>query len=84
MRWLSFLARVQETLGPHYMGAAPSGFRYLRGSGSRGVMAARYGDLRVVVNLSDAPYQDGAVTVGAHDFDARAGTVEMRMPPGMP
>ena len=84
MRWLTFLARVQETLGPHFMGVAPSGFRYLRGSGSRGVMAARYGDLRVVVNLSDTPYQDGAVTVGAHDFDARAGTVEMKMPTGMP
>ena len=84
MRWLSFLARVQGTLGPHYAGAPLNEFRYLRGSGSRGVMQAEYGDMRVIVNLSDTAYQNGAATVAAHDFSAHAGDVTMAMPAGFP
>lgn len=84
MRWLGFLVRVQETLGPHYMGAPLSTFRYLRGSGSRGVVEAVYGDMHVLVNLTDQPYGGGAAAIPTHSFSARVGTVKMTLPPGLP
>ncbi len=70
MAWLNRLAGLQRTLGPDYMGAPLKTFRYLSGSGSRGVLEAVYGDMRVVGNLTDQPFADGAVTVAPHGFSA--------------
>ncbi|MBV9848047.1 MAG: hypothetical protein JO250_00015 [Armatimonadetes bacterium] len=84
MEWLSYLAQLQRTLGPHYMGAPLTAFRYLRGSGSQGVMEAVYGDMRVVVNLTDRPYRDGPVNVAAHGFSARTGKIVETLPSGLP
>ncbi len=75
--WVAELDRVQKALGPFFMGAPLRSFRYLRGSGEHGVMEAVYGEMRVVANVSGAPYQDGATTIPADSFHAVAPGVNM-------
>ena len=74
-QWLEHLARLQSRLGPIYMGAPLLSFHYLQGSGSRGVIEAVYGRMRVIVNLTDSVYAVGSVSVPAHAFRAQAGSM---------
>ena len=83
MRWVSYLAGLQRTLGPAYMGAPLQSFRYVRGSGSQGVMEAVYGTMRVIVNLTDLPFTAGRVTIAPHGFRAQAGGTVVTFPDGL-
>ena len=84
MRWLSYLAGVQRTLGPSYMGAPLTAFHYLRGSGSQGVIGAIYGRMRILVNFTSLPYADGNFTIAPHDFRAQTGQTVVTLPPDAP
>lgn len=55
MRWLWWLDAVQKNLCSRYLGKELLDFRYI----GPGVVAARYPDLQIVVNLADRPC-DGA------------------------
>ncbi len=56
-RWINFLAEVQRTLGPAYMGVPMREFRYLSGSGNEGVVMSRFDQLTVVANLTGKTYR---------------------------
>ena len=79
MAWLGFLSDLQRWVAAYCMGTAPTGFRYLSGSGNTGVIEARYGPMRVVANLSAGPYRlGGGIVIAPKGFyavspEARAG-----------
>jgi hypothetical protein len=72
--WLLLAARLQETLGPHYVGVPLASYKPLAPGVSRSV----FGDLTVVANLSPQAY-DGVASDG---FRAQAPGVTVQAYPG--
>ncbi|MGC8668080.1 MAG: hypothetical protein ACP5VE_08210 [Chthonomonadales bacterium] len=69
MSWLDYLERLQDRVGSRLAEQPLLDFRYLAGSGSRGVLQARYGPFTVTANLRSFPYPMGNRTVAPMGFD---------------
>jgi len=67
--WLAYLARLQDVVGSRIAGLPLLDFRYLVGSGSRGVIQARYGPYTVTANLRETPYLLGNRAIAPMGFD---------------
>jgi hypothetical protein len=72
--WLRLAARLQEVLGPHYVGVPLTSFDDL----APGVTRSVFGDLTVVANLSAQPYQG----IDVDGFQAQAPGLTVQTYPG--
>jgi hypothetical protein len=65
--WLGIATAFQQALGPHFAGAALTGYTQV----ADGVTETRFGTYSVVSNWTDAPYVAGDYTIAPHGFLAR-------------
>lgn len=74
--WLAYLSALQQEVASRIAGQPLLDFRYLAGSGSAGVMQARYGPFTVTANLRPAPFPLGNRIVAPMGFDVEGPGVE--------
>lgn len=78
--WLGWLDRLQKSVVGPSLAQPVHAFEHTPGTNDDGLLAATYGDLELVVNLSDAPRATPAGELAAWGFAARRPGVHAAMP----